>query len=343
VDGEFELSVIIPTCPERERKLRTLLEGIAQSSCDHSRFEVILVVDDENDGPLQIAENLLNDIHFQGLTQPHGGPAKARNFAISQARGAWLLFLDDDVRVEEDTIGRHLQQIRWNPEAEVAHLGCSLWPRDMTNSPWQQLLAKTSMIFFWDNIHADKLYGFRYFWTYNLSVRTDFVREIGGFCEEFPYAMHEDIELGWRLQKQFGLKVHPMPEVISWHDHELSPRDYFFREYRGGKAARIARDIAPAFYNEVWGWMDDPDSAGGVLNTIFERPVQEVRQLLKEWSVPSDHCPTDIELRAMYLAHLPLKRMAFCQGFAGKPFEDIWDEAGTSWKQDQSASQTAAI
>ncbi len=204
MDGEFDLSVIIPTCPERREKLQALLEGIGKSACDHERFEVVLVVDGEDDGSLSLADELLGDIGFLGLTQPQGGPAKARNLAIGKARGRWLLFFDDDVRVDEETIGRHLQQIRWHPEAEVAHLGRSVWPPEMLNSPWQHLLANTSMIFFWDNIEADRLYGFRYFWSSNLSVRADFVREVGGFCERFPYAMHEDIELGWRCRGGFG-------------------------------------------------------------------------------------------------------------------------------------------
>jgi len=284
MDGEFDLSVIIPTCPERREKLQALLEGIGKSACDHERFEVVLVVDGEDDGSLSLADELLGDIGFLGLTQPQGGPAKARNLAIGKARGRWLLFFDDDVRVDEETIGRHLQQIRWHPEAEVAHLGRSVWPPEMLNSPWQHLLANTSMIFFWDNIEADRLYGFRY----------------------------------------FGLKVNPLPEVISWHDHELSPRDYFFREYRGGRVARIARDLTPEFYNEVWGWMDDLEGAGAVLNRIFKRPAREIRQRLEEWAISLDYCPTEAEMRAMYLAHLPLKRMAFCQGYAGRAFEEIW-------------------
>lgn len=77
------------------------------------------------------------------------------------------------------------------------------------------------------------------------------MREAGGFDERFPDAMHEDIELGWRLERRFGLRVQPLMTVMSWHDHPLSPRAYFEREYRSGRAAAAVREINPAFHQDV--------------------------------------------------------------------------------------------
>lgn len=324
----MDLSVIIPTCPNRAAKLRTLLEGIAATESGHDRFEVVVVVDDEDEAPLALAELLPSSIAFRGLTKPQGGPARARNYAMQQARGKWVLFYDDDVRVAPETIPAHLARIADEPDAPVAHLGRSLWPPDLLKSPWQRLLSGSSMIFFWDSIEAGQFYNFRYFWTSNLSVRKDLLESLGGFCESFPYALHEDIEMGWRLEHRYGLRVRPMPEVDSWHDHEVSVRDYFNREYRGGVVARIAEGVNLGFFQDVWGWMGDLTNDGRVLRRLFDRPMQQLVSLLESWEMPSGREPSQEEKQAVYLAHLPLKRLAFCWGYAGEDFEELWTSLG---------------
>jgi len=345
MSDRYDISVVIPTCPGRTAKLKTLLSGIASTRGDHERFEVVVVVDGLDESPLQVGAVLPDSIHFRGLTQAHGGPGRARNHALEHAKGEWLLFFDDDARVDDETITGHLHQVRQDPRGSVAYLGRTYWPEELLDSPWQFLLANTSMVLFWDQVQAGRTYGFRHFCTNNLSVRADLVRAVGGFRDfrtnvtarggeaasevgdpddSFRF-MHEDIELGWRLEQRFALEVHPVLTINSWHDHAMTPKDYFRREYRCGKAAALVRTINPDFHDAVYPWLGDASRMAQVLDRLFTRPVREIRQLLERWSVPSDYRPGGDELRAMYLAHLPLKRMAFCQGYLGLPFEDLWD------------------
>ncbi|MHC4063255.1 MAG: glycosyltransferase family 2 protein [Planctomycetota bacterium] len=319
-DG-YEISIVIPTCPNRSAKLRTLLSGLGSSTANHNCFEVIVVVDEQDQGPLETAAVLPADIRFVGLTQPKQGPAAARNLAVERATGRWLLMFNDDAVVDAETIAGHLELIRRDPEARVAYLGRFDWLEELIDSPWRYLLANTSMLFFWDQMQTNRTYGFRHFWTTNLSVSTDLVRQAGGFNESFPYALHEDIELGWRLEHLFGVQVRPVPAISAWHDHAITPADYFHREYFAGQAAALARTSSPDFHDAVWGWLDDPRRAADLLGSLFATPTREIRQLLEDWSVPSDYRPSATELRAVYLAHLPLKRLAFCQGYADRPFD----------------------
>ena len=318
-----ELSVIVPTW-ERSAKLQTLLSGIAGTAGDHDAFEVIVVVDGRDAAPLDAASVLPDDIRFVGLTKDHAGPAAARNFAIEHAQGDWLLFFDDDALVDEQTIPDHLERIRQSPGSTEALLGRVDWPDELIDSPWRVLLAESSMVFFWEHMTSGRTYGFRHFWTTNLSVRRDHVRQVGGFNERFPSPIHEDIELGWRLNRQFGLEVRVDTSIRCLHDHALTPRDYFLREHQSGASAGAARTINPAFHAEVWNWVDDPQGMLQTLSVLFSSSGREVMSLLESWAEPSARRPSADERQAAYLAHLPLKRMFFLQGYLDQPFDQLW-------------------
>lgn len=319
-----ELSVIIPTY-KRSRKLQTLLDGLAHTEWDHSAFEVIVVVDGEDDEPLKCAKNLPDSIRFKGFTKQHAGPAAARNFGINKARGDWIIFFDDDARVNAQTLGGHLKLIRQNPDATLAYLGRVDWPEELIDSPWREMLARTSMLFFWDQMTSRNQYGFRHFWTSNLSVKREFVLSVGGFNEQFPSAMHEDIELGWRLHEKFGLEVHVDKSIISLHDHALDPCDYLLREYKSGRSAQAAKSINPLFHEQIWAWVDNPKQQLKTLETLFIKSACDVLGILQTWSQPSDIHPSREELHTTYLAHLPLKRMMFLQGYLNRPFDEMWE------------------
>ncbi len=328
----FELSVIIPTW-RRSTKLQTLMAGLAATASEHERFEVILVVDGWDEQPLAVGDMLPAGIEFVGLTKDHAGPAAARNHAIEHARGRWLVFYDDDARVEPDTIPGHLAAIRAEPDAAIAHLGRVDWPDELLDAPWSRLLAESSMLFFWDRMVDRQTYGFRHFWTTNLSVPRELVHLAGGFDEGFPTAIHEDIELGWRLQERFGLRVRVHQGIRCLHDHGLSVNDYFAREHKSGRSALAARTINPAFHDAVWPWIGDAASRLQALHDLLLPAARRVLEQLQGLEPPSPRALSAGEREAIYLAHLPLKRMAFLHGYLDRPFEDFQALVGLSGRR----------
>ncbi len=91
-------SVVIPT-HNRAATLRfALADVLAQGFTD---FEVIVVVDGSTDTTVTDLADL-SDRRLHVIVREPGGPCRARNVGAAAARGEWLVFLDDDDRVQPD-------------------------------------------------------------------------------------------------------------------------------------------------------------------------------------------------------------------------------------------------
>jgi glycosyltransferase involved in cell wall biosynthesis len=106
-----EISVIIPVY-NVESFLRECLDSlIAQTFTD---FEIILVNDGSTDGSLKICEEYQKrhsgQVHV--FSQQNKGQAVARNFALAQARGTYISFVDSDDWVSADFLEKFLEKAK---------------------------------------------------------------------------------------------------------------------------------------------------------------------------------------------------------------------------------------
>lgn len=331
-----DLSIVIPTRPARLAKLRPLLASIAATPTSAlERCELLLVVDDEDQAPIQAAAQILPPpLRFRGFHGPHRGLAPAKNTGVNQAQGRWLLFLDDDLLLGSDSIPAHLQAIdaaRREPGRPQAFVGAVDWPEWLLRTRWDDLLANSPMLFFQSAMRRGEDYNFRHFIGGHTSVPAELVRAAGGFNPRFGGLMHEDIELGWRLEQRFGLRVR-RSDARGWHDHPLTVRQYFEREHRAGVAALRASEINPAFHAVVWGKLGEPQATLSALLRIFGLAARQTRELLEKLeAAPLNPCADPLARQAAYLAHLPLKRIMFCAGAGGEAFDDIWSQQVGAW------------
>lgn len=86
------ISVVIPLF-NKEEIVRQSLESVLTQ--DFQDFEVVVVDDGSTDQSATIVGQLA-DPRLRLISQPNGGPSKARNMGVQQARGEWILFLDAD-------------------------------------------------------------------------------------------------------------------------------------------------------------------------------------------------------------------------------------------------------
>lgn len=102
---DVDLSVLIPLyegAATVERTLRSLAVIGARA-----RAEVLVVDDGSRDGGAELAERALAPLGFgtaRVLRQANAGSAAARNRALRQARGRWVVFLDADDELLADPL-----------------------------------------------------------------------------------------------------------------------------------------------------------------------------------------------------------------------------------------------
>jgi len=216
--------VLVPT-RDRPDQIAGLLDCLDRQTLAPERFHLVLV-DDGSHVPVEVGAHAF-DITL--LRQAPAGPAAARNRGMEACHAPLTLLMNDDARPRPGTLEAHLRR-----SGDDAVLGpFDFTPRALQN-PFVYLLQHSSLLFDYVSMKHGERYDWRYFWTCNLSIRTDLLREVGGFDEaRFQEAIVEDVELGYRLQQR-GVGVVYDQTAACLHDHELRARPYFHRMVRLG-------------------------------------------------------------------------------------------------------------
>ena len=267
VSEKPELSVLISTYNRKEILLKTLAAYQAQSA--RSEILEVLVLDDgSTDGTSDAmaefrAHNELPVRYFQ-LT--HRGSAAVRNYGIGEAKGKFILFGDDDILPVRNLVEEHLTWHRKHPQPSVGILGFVEWAPEVNPTPFMHWLAQEGF-FIYGQLEAGKEAGFGCFYTGNLSLKTDFLRENGLFDEDFKAYGFEDTELGYRLEKK-GFRLLYNPRAIGYHYKFVSFRD----TCRRAKVVAAARRLF------------EKKEAGQYLSELYRRrertPAMRVKRLL---------------------------------------------------------------
>jgi glycosyltransferase involved in cell wall biosynthesis len=206
------VSVVVPTY-NRLARLRRVLAALDAQTYPCERFEVIVVSDGSTDGTDDHLAMASSRFELVSISQANQGPAVARNRGVESARGAIVLFVDDDVVATPRLIEEHVQ-------SHDAHIGDSvvigpmITPPGFAMRPWvaweQSMLYKQ-----YDAMNAG-VYAptFRQFYTGNASLPRHRFLDAGGFDARFRRA--EDVELAYRLDRA-GVKWVWNPDAVGHH------------------------------------------------------------------------------------------------------------------------------
>ena len=100
----MKLSIIVPIY-NVERYILTCLESVFKQGLNDGDFEVILVNDGTKDGSLQqIAGLIATHRNITVIEQSNQGLSTARNTGLAHARGQYVLFLDSDDLLIDNTL-----------------------------------------------------------------------------------------------------------------------------------------------------------------------------------------------------------------------------------------------
>lgn len=109
------ISVVIPLYNKAASIRQSLMSVLSQSYQD---FEVVIVDDGSTDGSVGVVE-AINDPHIRLIKQENGGPSKARNTGVKNAKGEWILFLDADDEMLPEALEFFSEKIQKNADADM--------------------------------------------------------------------------------------------------------------------------------------------------------------------------------------------------------------------------------
>jgi glycosyltransferase involved in cell wall biosynthesis len=183
----MKISIIIPA-REAENVLTACLKAIKHSL--NPAHEIIVVDDHSTDHTAEIAR--ASGARVLRM-EKQAGPAAARNYGAREASADILLFIDSDVVIRPDTLGRVSSHFYRDDIAAVF----GSYDDDPAERGFVSQYKNLQHHFVHQNANDDAAT----FWAGCGAVRRKVFFEVGGFDEvKYPLPSIEDIELGYRLR-----------------------------------------------------------------------------------------------------------------------------------------------
>ena len=234
----MRVSVVIPTHNRKETLQKAIQAYLSQAA--PSDFEILVVDDGSSDGTSQMVAGFRESgpIAVRYFRQEQRGPATARNLGIREAVGEVIIFSDDDIVPAPNLLSEHLAWHQKYPETSVAVLGYVTWSPEIETTPFMKWCGERGPLFAYAHLAGRTEVGPRFFYSCNISLKTQFLRDNGTFDEEFKSAAFEDTELGYRLAK-CGMRLLYNPAAVGYHYQRFSVEDAWRRARRVAAARRI--------------------------------------------------------------------------------------------------------
>ena len=234
----IDCSVIIPSRNRSDTLFRVLRALEKQKT--GAEFEVIVVDDQSTDSTMnQLTRYIHNTaLKLLCLSGKGLGAACARNIALDQAQGEWLIFLDADTIPETGFVQKHLHWLnRLGEKACVVgrnRVSAELSAEQQIRIPENSFQnAKDMTEIDWPEYR-----------TGNSSMSRRLCVLAGGFNENLRAA--EDTELAARLAQQ-GARFYYIPYIKTVHHHPLDLDAFFQKAALYGHAAACWYQKAPEY------------------------------------------------------------------------------------------------
>lgn len=208
------ISIVIPTY-NRWDTLQHVLPMLARQDFPADKFEILVCDSGSVDGTKEGVRDLaIPNVKF--IEGENRGRSGARNRGIAAAEGEIVLFTDADILPDEHLLSVHSDAHDANPGC--AAVGCEVQVDSLDEYDLVRRFPEKRR-----NMHRVSRSDLRwlFFLTGNASVPRSLLMEAGCFDEYFTGYGHEDLELGYRLQKKLGLRILYVPAAINYHWHPV--------------------------------------------------------------------------------------------------------------------------
>jgi GT2 family glycosyltransferase len=222
-------SIIIPTF-NRPLPLTHCLQSLVRLDYPRDRFEAI-VVDDGGESPAEaVVSPFRNRLNITMITQPHSGPAVARNKGAMHANGEFLALTDDDCTPAADWLKNLAVRFNGTPDNMIGGRTLNVLLQNPYSTASDLLIR---YLYAYYNVDPDQAH---FFTSNNLTLPKDSFRRIGGFDVFFQRAGGEDREFCERWLRH-GFRMTYAPEALIYHAHALRLHSFCRQQFNYGCGA----------------------------------------------------------------------------------------------------------
>jgi len=224
----IRVSVVVPTS-NRRATLEHVLPTLMHQAYDPAAYEILLCDAGSTDGTRELVDTL-RPANLTLLTLPNRGRASARNAGIRQARGEIVLFTDADILADPRLIGEHARAHERHANAAIVGRVVEVGSLDAYRRAAAEPSARS-------RVHPprERPLSWLFFVTGSASVRREVLVGAGLFDEASGAYGHEDLELGYRLQRR-GVRIIYWPSAVNYHWHPESLDERSAKKRLSGEA-----------------------------------------------------------------------------------------------------------
>jgi GT2 family glycosyltransferase len=247
----LDLSIIIVNYNVKEF-LQNLIHSLEKASLNITK-EIIVVDNASDDGSNEFIKNNFPKIKLIANNK-NLGFGKANNLGLKETLGKFILLINPDTIIAEDTLEKMIEFFRINPGAGLA--GCKILNPDGTlqlacrrsfPGPWTSLTKVTGLSSLFPQSKIFARYNLTYLdenQSYEVDaisgsfmmMRREVYEKVGGFDEQF-FMYGEDLDICYRIQKA-GFKVFYVHTTQIIH-------------YKGESTKRSSLDETKVFYHAM--------------------------------------------------------------------------------------------
>ena len=236
-----DISVVIPTY-NRLHELRFVLPSLLAQDLPAQRYELLICDSHSSDGTAEYLAGMREQApNLRHLPGAYSGRGAARNAGIAAASGRIVQFNDSDIIASPDLLRRHLERHEAAPHIAVVGL-------EVQVKTYEDYERKRDRPELRDPLHKPtrKRLPWLYFLTGNASVEREDLLRVGSFDEDFTGYGHEDLELGYRLERA-GIPIYYEPLAVNYHLQDIPHDDQVEKMKLAGRSSALFYRKHPHF------------------------------------------------------------------------------------------------
>jgi GT2 family glycosyltransferase len=243
--NNLAISIIIPTMNRGKIFTNTLLAACEATKNINSE---IIVINDSKTEKLNLDTFPSEVILLNNIKQ---GVASARNLGASIAKSDNILFLDDDIIINEENILTSLSVLNEHPSAAI--ILNWIYPPELTSIISKKQFGRFLIYFGFSslkgwrrNLHFDdeELFEVEHIASFFLLMKKETFNKTNGYDENFPFAGAEDHDFAKRLK---SLKIngycYPKSFVLHNESDRVDLKPWLERKKRAGVTRRYGYEI----------------------------------------------------------------------------------------------------